>query len=31
MLITYIPNRLEEGYGLNKPALEEIASKKICT
>lgn len=24
----YIPNRLEEGYGLNKPALEEIASKK---
>ena len=23
----YIPNRLEEGYGLNKPALEEIAKK----
>lgn len=21
----YIPNRLEEGYGLNKPAIEEIA------
>jgi single-stranded-DNA-specific exonuclease len=23
----YIPNRLEEGYGLNQPALEELASK----
>lgn len=22
---SYIPNRLEEGYGLNKPAIEEIA------
>ena len=26
----YIPNRLEEGYGLNKEAIEEIANKK-CT
>lgn len=24
----YIPNRLEEGYGLNKKAVEEIANKK---
>ena len=24
----YIPNRLEEGYGLNIPAVEEIAKKK---
>ena len=24
----YIPNRLEEGYGLNKPAVEEIAKQK---
>ena len=24
----YIPNRLEEGYGLNKPAIEEIAKNK---
>ncbi|MCI8654326.1 MAG: single-stranded-DNA-specific exonuclease RecJ [Clostridia bacterium] len=23
----YIPNRLEEGYGLNKPAIESIANK----
>ena len=25
---SYIPNRLEEGYGLNKPAIEEIAKKQ---
>ena len=25
---SYIPNRLEEGYGLNKKAVEEIANKK---
>ena len=25
---TYIPNRLEEGYGLNKEAIEEIINKK---
>lgn len=25
---TYIPNRLNEGYGLNKKAIEEIANKK---
>lgn len=24
----YIPNRLEEGYGLNKPAIDEIAKNK---
>ena len=24
----YIPNRLEEGYGLNKPAIDEIAKSK---
>jgi len=24
----YIPNRLDEGYGLNKPAVEKIASEK---
>lgn len=24
----YIPNRLEEGYGLNKPAIDEIARKQ---
>ena len=24
---TYIPNRLEEGYGLNKPAIEKIANE----
>ncbi len=24
---TYIPDRLEEGYGLNQPALQELASK----
>lgn len=24
----YIPNRIEEGYGLNKPAIEEIAKKQ---
>ena len=24
----YIPNRLEEGYGLNIPAIEEIGNKK---
>lgn len=24
----YIPNRLEEGYGLNKPAIDEIAKKQ---
>lgn len=24
----YIPNRLEEGYGLNKPAIDEIAENK---
>ncbi len=24
----YIPNRLEEGYGLNNPAIEEIAKQK---
>ncbi len=28
--LTYIPNRLEEGYGLNKPAIEKIA-KEECT
>ena len=26
---TYIPNRLEEGYGLNKPALEKIAKERV--
>ena len=25
---SYIPNRLEEGYGLNKPAVEKIAENK---
>ena len=25
---SYIPNRLEEGYGLNKPAIEKIAENK---
>lgn len=25
----YIPNRLEEGYGLNKPAIEKIAKERI--
>ena len=25
---TYIPNRLEEGYGLNKPAIDEIVKNK---
>ena len=25
---SYIPNRLEEGYGLNKPAIDEIAKNK---
>ncbi len=24
----YIPNRLEEGYGLNKPAIDKIAKEK---
>lgn len=27
-LDSYIPNRLEEGYGLNKPAVEKIAENK---
>lgn len=26
---TYIPNRLEEGYGLNKPAIEKIAKERV--
>ena len=26
---TYIPNRLEEGYGLNKPAIEKIAKGRV--
>ena len=25
---SYIPNRLEEGYGLNKPAIDKIVEKK---
>ncbi len=25
----YIPNRLEEGYGLNKPAIEKIAKERV--
>ena len=25
---SYIPNRLEEGYGLNKPAIDEIVKNK---
>ena len=26
---TYIPNRLDEGYGLNKKAIDEIAKKRF--
>ncbi|MCI8640729.1 MAG: hypothetical protein HFJ59_02500 [Clostridia bacterium] len=26
---SYVPNRLEEGYGLNKPAIEKIAKERI--
>lgn len=25
----YVPNRLEEGYGLNKPAIEKIAKERV--
>lgn len=28
-VVPYIPNRLEEGYGLNKPALKELADQGI--
>ncbi len=28
-VVPYIPNRLEEGYGLNKPALKELADQGV--
>ena len=27
--LTYLPNRLDEGYGLNKPAIDEIAKMNV--